>query len=104
MLLTLPRRQRCLLAAQQKMRKTALLPTASTCRMAQLALTAMASDASMSAVQLQMPASDQDVQSISSQMTASGASCLPPCMLSVICRGIVSGDLSNHQVISDGHV
>ena len=94
--------QPCRLAAHQKMKKTALLPMASTCRMAQLSQTAMASDASMSAAQRQMPMPvlAQDMQSINRQMTASGASCLPPFLLSITCGGSVEGDWPNHQVTS----
>lgn len=96
----LPQHQLCLPAAQQKMKKTALLPMASTCQMAQLSSTATASDASMSAVQsrMPMPVLVQDVRSINSQMTASGASCLPPFLLSIVCGGSVEEDLPNHQV------
>lgn len=89
----------CLAAASQKMKKTALLPMASICPMARLPPTVTASDASMSAVQLpaRMPALAQDVQSTNSQMTASGALCLPPSLLSIVCCGIVEGEESKHQ-------
>ena len=91
--------QPCLPAASQKMKKMALLPMASTCPMARLSLTMMASDASTSADQLPTPtpALDQDMQSTNSQTTASGALCLPPSLLNIVCGGIVEGEGSKHQ-------